>query len=267
MRIRIHFFYLTIFYIGSRFLKIITVVQARRNSSRLPNKILLQIGTLTVFETLRLRIEDANHDEIWLATTESRKDDVLAQMAKDWGWKILRGDTLDVLSRFERIIDKAKPDAVVRVTGDNPLSDKYAINRLIEILSKKIKRYSYISDFNYKRYPIGYFPEIVTAERLKHLRKKIDKKDLHHFTHVTSKINLDKENVGKIPETDHFPYFPDARWTLDYQTDLDFLNQLNFASNNHLINFTYLEIYSLINEYPHLASINSSIKQKSIELG
>jgi spore coat polysaccharide biosynthesis protein SpsF (cytidylyltransferase family) len=248
-------------------MKTITVVQARMSSTRLPNKILLPIGNCSLFKMLRTRIENANHDEIWLATTTKKEDDLLVQFAAEWGWKIFRGKVDDVLSRFESIIDVTSPDLVVRVTGDNPLVDKYAINELIRILKNNIHRYSYVSDFLSARYPLGYFPEIIKASRLNTIRKDIKKSEFFHLSHVTSKIVAIGKDLGEIYESKNFPYFRNARWTIDYPLDFEFITQLNSLSNGTLINMKYLEIYNLINKNPFIAKINTDIKQKNIKMG
>lgn len=248
-------------------MKTITVVQARMNSTRLPNKILLPLGESSLFKMLRTRIENANHDEIWLATTTKKEDDLLVQIASEWGWKIFRGKVEDVLSRFESIIDVTNPDLVVRVTGDNPLVDKYAINELIQILKKNIHQFSYVSDFIPARYPLGYFPEIIKASRLSLIRKEIEKSEFFHLSHVTSKIVELGKDLGEINESRNFPYFPNARWTIDYPLDFEFITQLNTLSNGNLVDMEYLEICNLIKKNPLVAKINTDIKQKNIEMG
>jgi spore coat polysaccharide biosynthesis protein SpsF (cytidylyltransferase family) len=247
-------------------MKTITIVQARLGSTRLPNKVLLPLGERTLLATLRSRIENSNHDEIWLATTSNKEDDLLVEIASDWGWKIHRGAIEDVLSRFESIIDISNPDFVVRVTGDNPLVDKFAINELIRI-QRENKEFVHISDFRSALYPLGYFPEIIKSSELRTIRKVIGANETFHFSHVTSKLLELGVNLGNINESINFPYFPNARWTIDYPLDYKFITELNYLSNGNLIDMRYLEILELIKLNPHVLKINIDLKQKNIKLG
>lgn len=247
-------------------MKTISIVQARLGSTRLPNKILLPLGEYTIFDTLRSRIEDSNHDEIWLATTWNKEDDLLVQIASDWGWKTHRGSNEDVLSRFESIINFSNPDFVVRVTGDNPLVDKFAINELIRI-QRQNQEFVYISDFRSALYPLGYFPEIIKSSELKKIRKIIKPSETFHLSHVTSKVVEIGLKLGNIKESIDFPYFPNARWTIDYPLDYEFITELNTLSSGNLIKMKYLEIIELIKLNPMVAKININLKQKNIDMG
>ena len=98
----------------------IAVIQARMGSSRLPGKILEPLHddvSLLAYQCRRLRrIEGV--DELVIATTQARRDDVIAALAKAEGIRVCRGSEHDVLSRFVLAADMTLADTVVRITSE-----------------------------------------------------------------------------------------------------------------------------------------------------
>jgi spore coat polysaccharide biosynthesis protein SpsF len=101
-------------------------------SSRLPRKALLDIGgkpmTLRLIE--RLRVAEAI-DEVVICTSAHRDDAILMELAKEWGVEALAGSEDDVLSRLIMASERYEADLVVRVTGDNVLTDPEIMNRMV----------------------------------------------------------------------------------------------------------------------------------------
>jgi len=62
-------------------------------------------------------------DQVWLATTTSKADDVLYDWAKNNNVLSYRGSEEDVLDRYYQTALGASADLVVRVTGDCPFID------------------------------------------------------------------------------------------------------------------------------------------------
>ena len=63
-------------------MKIIAIIQARMNSSRLPGKVMMQILGRPVIEHMIIRVKKAKLlDEIWLATSKNEVDNCLESIA------------------------------------------------------------------------------------------------------------------------------------------------------------------------------------------
>ena len=63
-------------------MKIIAIIQARMNSSRLPGKVMMKILDKPVIEHMLLRVKKAKLlDEIWLATSNNETDNCLESLA------------------------------------------------------------------------------------------------------------------------------------------------------------------------------------------
>ena len=112
--------------------KTAAIVQARTGSSRLPRKVLADLGgrPLIAFLLERLRRCDVV-DAIVLATTTQPDDDELVDLAESLGVKVVRGSEQDVLARFALAAAATTASTLVRVTGDCPLVDPDLLAQVI----------------------------------------------------------------------------------------------------------------------------------------
>ena len=70
--------------------------------------------------------------EIYLCTSINKQDDKISLLAKQNNIKCFRGDELDVMSRFTSASNQENADILVRVTGDNPLTDPIIMDQMIK---------------------------------------------------------------------------------------------------------------------------------------
>lgn len=99
-------------------MKIIIGIQARLGSSRLPKKVLADLGGKPMLR----RVWDACEGP-WrrmVLTTIKREDDELCEWMKSEGMEYRRGSEPDVLSRYAQVANSEKPHCLVRVCGDAP---------------------------------------------------------------------------------------------------------------------------------------------------
>ena len=235
-------------------------------STRLPGKVAMEVNERhTLLSMLRDRIVDAQHDSIWLATTESELDDPLRKLAKAWGWKCFSGSEKDVLSRFTEIGRIERADWIVRVTADNPLTHYEGINHLIDQAREVEDSVSYISDFVLKELPIGFLPEAVRFNTLLEI-SKIDL-PMYHRTHVTSFIV--EKNLGCMPfrSKPYFPPRPYWRWTIDELSDLEFLRSLSFSAASEIEKYNYRQLIEHIDRNNWLLEINKNVRTKPLNEG
>jgi spore coat polysaccharide biosynthesis protein SpsF (cytidylyltransferase family) len=247
-------------------LKTITIVQARLASTRLPRKVLAQLTAEdTILSFMKNRIENANHDSIWLATTTREEDIELVDLAQSWGWRTFRGSESDVLSRFTTIGFEENPDWIIRVTADNPLTHLDGLNLLIEQAKQASHEISYISDFIRRRTPLGSFPEIIRFDRLANTGKL--QLARHHKSHVTSAIVESGVGTESLGVNQDIPLRPEWRWTVDEQSDLDFMRALCESDASSTRDKNYRELVRHIDENLWLVDINRNITIKKIEEG
>lgn len=140
----------------------ITIVQARMASTRLPGKVLARLGNMTVLEHVIARVREADIGALVIATTWDRDDDQIAQVASMLGIDCFRGHGRDVLQRFRDCNRKHEGDPIVRVTADCPFLDP----GLLAQVAAKLQA----GGFDYvgvKGAPDGYHQEAFTAAALK----------------------------------------------------------------------------------------------------
>ncbi len=159
-------------------MKIVGVVQARMGSTRLPGKVLAEIGgrPLLLWQLLRLQ-RALSLDSLIVATTDRVEDDPVAAL-----WESIRGSSADVLSRFVQ----ADGDIIVRLTGDSPLLDPELVDQVVGYFTDHYPRYDYVSTGLDRSFPRGMDVEVMTAEALR--RSDAEATDAYDREHVTSYI-------------------------------------------------------------------------------
>ncbi len=208
-------------------MKVIVVTQARSGSTRLPNKILKEIGGKTLLQIHIDRIKQAKTiDAIYIATTTNVNDDKIEKLAKKLNVKYYRGSEDDVLDRFYQTVKNDKPNYVVRLTSDCPLIDPILIDEVVT--QAKERELDYYANILEELYPDGQDIEVFTFSALE---KAWNEAKLNsEREHVTPFIrNNSSYKNGKLFKSDN--YAPDknynhVRLTVDEQVDFDVIEKI-----------------------------------------
>lgn len=100
------------------------IIQARLGSTRLPGKVLRQLGGMSVLErVVSAARSSASLDELVVATTTLPADEAIVTECARLGVPCHRGPSEDVLTRFLGAMKDLKCDAIARFTADCPLLD------------------------------------------------------------------------------------------------------------------------------------------------
>tara|TARA_B100000686_G_scaffold104955_1_gene112119 strand:- start:1497 stop:3551 length:2055 start_codon:yes stop_codon:yes gene_type:complete len=208
--------------------KIIVVIQARVNSSRLPNKVLLKLNGLPAIIRMIERVKLSKLvDEIWVVTGESKVNDKLVNILGSSNIKVMRGDDLDVLSRYVKVTKKTGANIIVRLTADCPLIDPNIIDMTIKLLIDR--KADYASNILKRTYPDGLDVEAFTSDTLiKTVENVDDKFSKEHVTTYMHGLHKNKYKKGNfiLASLEHEADFSSLRWTLDEENDLIFLNRV-----------------------------------------
>jgi spore coat polysaccharide biosynthesis protein SpsF len=202
-------------------------------SSRLPGKSMKKLGDRLLIDHVIRRTLSPILDEIVLATTTLREDDVLANHVQDnFGISVFRGDPSDVRSRFLQIAKETGAHQVARITADDPFKDP----KFLEIGFEKIADYDYYCNFYPAVYPVGMDIEIFKVESL--IKSAEIYNDEYSKEHVTPCFRSDAR-FSSISE-DRVPIDTNVRLTIDTQEDFDFCCKIaNFLSNNMFDDLSY----------------------------
>jgi spore coat polysaccharide biosynthesis protein SpsF len=222
------------------------VIQARKGSTRLPNKMVLPFdqekGVMEII--LEKLIQHYKNFPIILATTDLPQDDELEEIAIKHGIHCLRGSENDVLERFIETGEKWKLDNIIRVCADNPFLDMPHIAQLINEINTSDK--DYVSFKNNHDTPViqthlGLFTEAVKLSSLKKVQEKT--KDKHYREHVTNYI-YEHPDMFEIKLMNLPPVFKETeniRLTLDSPTDFQLEKEL-YKKYKHLDTETLIEL-------------------------
>jgi spore coat polysaccharide biosynthesis protein SpsF len=102
------------------------------SSSRLPGKVLRDLGGKPMLERVISRVSRARHiNGLVVATTVDSTDDPIADFCAQHGTPVFRGSLYDVLDRYYQCARQYQADVIVRITADCPLIDPQEIDRVI----------------------------------------------------------------------------------------------------------------------------------------
>ena len=240
-------------------LKVGIVSQARMTSTRLPGKVLKEIGNKTVLDYHVERLKQTGFP-VFLATTTNRSDDPVIAFCEKNNLPYFRGDEQNVLSRYYGCALENKLDVIVRVTSDCPLIAPELIKNGIENYLKSNDPYLYLSNALERTFPRGFDFEIFSFGLLERAYNDATKpEDMEHVTpyiHQNRTGDIHFEHV-KNPE-DKSKY----RITLDTSEDFELLHIL--IADYQADKLAGQEIINLLDSHPELVEINAHIEQKKI---
>ena len=94
--------------------KVVAIIQARMGSTRLPGKVLKNIAGESMLARVVNRLRRSRLvNEVLVATTDSRSDDVIVKECQSLSVSVSRGDQQDVLDRYFRAAQLSKAALVV----------------------------------------------------------------------------------------------------------------------------------------------------------
>ncbi len=174
--------------------RIVAIIQARMGSSRLPNKMMLDLHGYPIIEWVYKRVKKARMiDDVILAIPSGERDDVLEKYMRQKDAKVFRGYEKDVLSRFYYASKKYRATHIVRICADNPLICAKEIDNLISYYLSNPCDYAFNHLSQGNLYPDGLGAEIVPFAILEKLYKKAKKNS--HREHIFDFI---WENKGQF---------------------------------------------------------------------
>tara|TARA_Y100001968_G_C19442894_1_gene763572 strand:+ start:2130 stop:2864 length:735 start_codon:yes stop_codon:yes gene_type:complete len=241
-------------------MKIVSTIEARMTSSRLPGKPLFKANNATMLEHLVNRLKSIDLiDEIILATTINKEDDALVAEAEELNISTFRGDEDNVMKRVIDAAESRNGELVVEITADCPIIDPVIINESINIFISN--NYDYVGNALVRSYPDGMDTQVFSLDTLKKSYSMTNSKlDYEHVTlHIRNNPKLFKHFDMIAPDN---LYWPDLGLTLDEEKDYILIKKIieHFGNNNNL--FSCKEILDYLKINPDLLDINKSVKRK-----
>ena len=236
------------------------IVQTRTGSTRLPGKVMMKADDklLMVDYVINQLKHSKLHDEIVIATTDLKQDDVIFDYVTNRNIPCFRGDEKNVLERHYQCAKKYAFSTIVRIPSDKPLIDPTIVDSVIEKFQSN--SYDYISNFSVDvnddrrfipSYPSGTEVEIFSFTALETAWKNATSE--HDKEHVTPYIYTQPEKF-KIFTLKSEKNLSQFRWALDYENDLKLIRSIisKITKRPILMN----DILELFEQEPDLTKIN-----------
>lgn len=235
--------------------KVVVVVQARLGSTRLPGKVLLDLGGKSVIERVVARCRRIpGAAEVVLAVPEGAADAPLAEAGRKLGVRVHQGSEDDVLDRFHGAAKAAGADIVVRVTADCPLLDPELSGKVVELV--RSGKADYACNFFPPCYPDGLDTEAFRFSALEAAWKEAELPIERE--HVTPFIRTRPERFKQASVRSERDLSA-LRWTLDEPRDLEFLRSLYERLDGRSDAAGLDEIMKILEKEPGLAEANAGI--------
>ncbi|MCF8259956.1 MAG: glycosyltransferase family protein [Melioribacteraceae bacterium] len=236
---------------------IVTVIQARVGSSRLPNKVMLSLCGKPLLFRMYERVKAATlSGTVVIATSKEKEDDKIEEFCLESNILCYRGDINDLLDRHYQVGLNFNADAVVKIPSDCPLIDPRIIDKVIKYYLVNRDKFDFVSNLHPPSYPDGNDVEIMSMSALTKAWENATRKLEREHTTPFIWENPDKFRIGNVLWETGLDYSTTYRWTIDYEKDYIFIRSVYeelFPSNK---NFSMYSIINLIKEKPYLGMIN-----------
>jgi spore coat polysaccharide biosynthesis protein SpsF len=240
----------------------VAIIQARMGSSRLPGKVLADIGGRSMLESVVRRAARAKRlDAVVVATTTDGRDDPVVRECERLGVPTFRGSENDVLDRYYGAARAFEASTVVRITSDCPLIDPQLVDRVIAELASQ--QADYASNTLLLSYPRGLDAEAFTMAALTTAWETAT--ESYERVHVTPFLYRHPERF-KLVNVACAEDVSSLRWTVDTPADLELVRTL-FDRARHHGEPTWEDVLAIVRREPALPAINGHIRQKALEEG
>ena len=243
--------------------RVLVVVSARMASSRCPGKALAPLAGRPLLEVLLDRMAAVRGvDGVVLATSVKAENDPLVEVARSAGFEVFRGDEDDVLRRHVDCARALGADHVVRVTGDNPLTDVETIESLVARHGREAADYTYVPG---DALLMGILAEVISRSALE---RSWERGDARHRSELMTLYIKEHPQEFAIVTAELPPglYRPEYRLTVDEPEDVRLMQEIfsRLAASGRRV--TTREAIALLDREPALARINAHLRHKTANL-
>ncbi len=245
-------------------MKVLSTIQARMTSSRLPGKSMAPILGKPMLELLIERLKRAKTvDQIAVATTDHPSDDVIEELTVRLGVGCFRGSMNDVLDRVLKTARKYEGELLVQITGDCPLIDPDIVDQCVHSYFEWEGKYDYVSNYVERTFPRGMDTQVYPVRILEELMEKTQDPADHEHVSLYIYEHPNEYRLGHVYAQDKVCQRTDLRLTVDTPEDFLLIKTIYERLYPQNPSFTLRDVIDLMNANPELQKINAEIQQKS----
>lgn len=234
---------------------ILSIIQVRTSSSRLPGKALLPILGRPMLSWVIRRVSLAHTvDRIVVATTNEPDDNAIVALCRRENVECFRGSKDDVVDRFYQCARRYSPLGVLRITADCPLVDPGIIDMVVKRFLSSDARLDLVSNDG-ETYPDGLDAGIYSFRALERIfREATLPSDREHITpYIWTHPELFASEVIPCPEN-----LSRYRLTVDYQEDFELVTKVYEALYPENPHFAWTDVVRFLDRHPEIFALNSS---------
>jgi len=232
-------------------MKVGYLITARLKSTRLPRKVLLEVGGEPFLAQMIHRLRKASSiNEIVVCTSTNPQDDPLEELADAEGVGCFRGDEEDVIRRLADACTARELDYAINITADCPLVDPAYADRIVE--DHKRTGADLIRSFGLPHGAFSYGLKPAALEQIVRIKDDTRTEVWGRYftdTDLFTVHDLDIEERHRWPE---------LRMTLDYPEDYEFFKALWSGMEAPPQEATLDEILDFLRAHPEIVSINAA---------
>lgn len=239
---------------------ILTVVQARMGSSRLPGKVLLPLAGRPLLVRMVERVQRARlAGTVAVATTTDAADDAVAACCAAHGIPCFRGDALDLLDRHYQAARHYGADIVLKIPSDCPLIDPAVIDQVLGVYLENPDQYDFVSNLHPATFPDGNDVEVMRFEALETAWREARRPLEREHTTPYFWENPDQFRLANVVWATNRDFSMSHRWTIDYPEDYEFINAVYEALHPANPAFGLDDILRLLEQRPDITQFNAHL--------
>lgn len=204
-------------------------------------------------------------DEVAFATSTLAENDVLADLARARGVRVFRGDENDVLLRHRDAMRAFDAQNVVRVTGDNPLTDISTMDALVALHHARRADYTYVPG---PALLMGILSEVISRDAIERSWDCGEEKHRSELVTLFIKENPDQFGIATM-DLDPALLRPGYRLTVDHPEDVRLQREI-FAElgdrrgQGALVDTK--DAIAFLDARPDLVAINAHLTHKNVNI-
>jgi N,N'-diacetyllegionaminate synthase len=234
--------------------RLVATLACRAGSSRLYGKPLHRIGTLTILEYLVARIRSIPRvDDIVLAISEGRENDVFLDVARSLGLDHVIGDEHDVQGRLIQAGERAGADLLLRATTESPFLYTDNVEEMVARHEAEAADLTVCEGL-----PDGAYCEIITLAALKDAHERGERRHRSELCTLYMSEHPERYRILKLMAPERVRR-TDVRLTVDYPEDLIVCRAVAEALGADGPLFSLEAIITYLDEHPQLKAMNGWI--------
>jgi spore coat polysaccharide biosynthesis protein SpsF len=235
---------------------VVTVVQARMASTRLPGKVLMPLGGMPLLVSMVRRLQRATlAGTIVVATTTAAGDDPVVALCEAHALPVFRGHPTDLLDRHYQCALQWRADVVLKIPSDCPLIDPQVVDRVITAFNGG--QFDFVSNLHPASYPDGQDVEIMSFATLERAWREASADFEREHTTPYIWEHAEKFCIGNVAWESGRDYSMSHRITIDYPEDYAAIVAIHEALAPTRPEFGINEIAQLLDARADLMAINA----------